>query len=70
MPKARPVSSPKPQNVEQERPKGHSTDTPCRYCGNDARKANVRRLRDQAVTFQVIVACSSCGARFAALSRN
>jgi ribosomal protein S27E len=76
MPKARPVSSPNPTHVDEDRPAGHSTDDRCRYCGNEdtasaqsARKAR-KALRERARTFQVVVACVSCGAAFAALSRN
>jgi hypothetical protein len=75
MPKARPVTSPKALDVDENRPSGHSTEERCRYCGNDDRKSahrsrKARTLRERARTFQVVVACSSCGAAFAALSRN
>jgi DNA-directed RNA polymerase subunit M/transcription elongation factor TFIIS len=55
--------------VEEERPQRNST-TPCRSCGSDERARSARELRAAADTFQVIVACASCGAAFAALSRN
>lgn len=58
------------RRVEEERPKGKSTGTPCKSCGSDDRERNARELRDAANTFQVIVACATCGAAFAALSRN
>jgi ribosomal protein S14 len=55
--------------VEEERPPGRST-TPCRSCGSDERARTAKELREDAATFQVIVACATCGAAFAALSRN
>jgi uncharacterized Zn finger protein len=55
---------------EDERAGGNSTSQPCRYCGSDAEESNEKALREHAGTFQVIVACASCGAAFAALSRN
>jgi len=75
MPKARPVASPKALDVDEDRPSGKSTEARCRYCGNDERESpqrsrKARTLRERARTFQVVVACSSCGAAFAALSRN
>jgi hypothetical protein len=69
MPEARPVVSPKAICVEDERPQRNST-TPCRSCGSDAHARPAKELRKEAETFQVIVACASCGAAFAALSRN
>jgi uncharacterized Zn finger protein len=56
--------------VEDERQTGNSTSLPCRSCGRDAEQPNEKALREHAGTFQVIVACASCGAAFAALSRN
>jgi len=56
--------------VDEERPKGNSTSVPCRYCGNDAKSRDASELRLQPARYQVIVACASCGAAFAALSRN
>ena len=65
---------PKPPGVDDDRPAGQ-TDARCRYCGTedaehtpDVKRA--RDLREQARTFQVVVACASCGAAFAAISRN
>jgi len=55
--------------VDEERQKRNST-TPCRSCGSDERERAARTLREAGNTFQVIVACASCGAAFAALSRN
>jgi DNA-directed RNA polymerase subunit M/transcription elongation factor TFIIS len=69
MPEARPVVRPKPICVEDERPPRSST-TPCRSCGSDQHARPAKKLREAAETFQVIVACASCGAAFAALSRN
>ncbi|MFN2461353.1 MAG: hypothetical protein ABR591_11795 [Candidatus Velthaea sp.] len=56
--------------MDDERPNGNSTSLPCRYCGSNAEERNARDDRERAATFQVIVACASCGAAFAALSRN
>jgi DNA-directed RNA polymerase subunit M/transcription elongation factor TFIIS len=70
MPEARPVVSPKAEFVEEERPQQRNSTTPCRSCGNDEHARPARELREAADTFQVIVACASCGAAFAALSRN
>jgi hypothetical protein len=56
--------------VDEERSGGNSTSLPCRYCGSDADEPDEQTLREHAGTFQVIVACASCGAAFAALSRN
>jgi hypothetical protein len=61
---------PKATDVDEERPSGNSTSLPCRFCGSDAEQPNEKALREHAGTFQVIVACASCGAAFAALSRN
>jgi DNA-directed RNA polymerase subunit M/transcription elongation factor TFIIS len=61
--------SPKADFVEEERPQRNST-APCRSCGSDEHARPARELRAAAETFQVIVACASCGAAFAALSRN
>jgi len=69
MPEARPVVRPKALFVEEERPQRNSI-TPCRSCGSDEHARPARELREAAETFQVIVACASCGAAFAALSRN
>jgi hypothetical protein len=55
--------------VEDERPRRNST-TRCRSCGNDGRERSAHDVRKSADTFQVVVACASCGAAFAALSRN
>ena len=55
---------------ERPDPEGNSTSTRCRYCGNDETQTRSSELRDRGATFQVIVACASCGAAFAALSRN
>lgn len=57
-------------SVDEERPKGNSTSIPCRYCGNDAKSRDASEMRLQPARYQVIVACASCGAAFAALSRN
>jgi hypothetical protein len=70
MPKARPVISPNADRVEEEAPQQKSRTTPCSSCGSDARARSARELREAAATFQVIVGCSTCGAAFAALSRN
>jgi DNA-directed RNA polymerase subunit M/transcription elongation factor TFIIS len=56
--------------VDEERPKRNSTDAPCRSCGRDENERNAKQLRAAGSTFQVIVACATCGAAFAALSRN
>jgi DNA-directed RNA polymerase subunit RPC12/RpoP len=56
--------------VDDERSGGNSTSTRCRYCGSDEGDMRSSELRERAATFQVIVACASCGAAFAALSRN
>lgn len=60
----------KSEYVDEERPKGNSTQAPCRYCGNDAKSRDASELRLQPARYQVIVACASCGSAFAALSRN
>jgi hypothetical protein len=57
-------------SVGDEPSGGNSTSTRCRYCGSDADDERSSELRDRRATFQVIVACGSCGAAFAALSRN
>jgi len=69
-PKARPVAPQKPENVDEERPKRNSTNAPCRSCGSDDRTRVSRDVRVAGATFQVIVACATCGHAFAALSRN
>jgi hypothetical protein len=56
--------------VEDEASGGNSTSTRCRYCGSDDTEKRSSELRERGATFQVIVACASCGAAFAALSRN
>jgi len=56
--------------VDDERSRGNSTSTRCRYCGKHETDQRSSDLRDRGATFQVIVACASCGAAFAALSRN
>jgi DNA-directed RNA polymerase subunit M/transcription elongation factor TFIIS len=70
MPKARPVVGQKPQNVDEERSKRNTTNAPCRSCGTDERTRIARDARAAGATFQVIVACATCGHAFAALSRN
>jgi uncharacterized protein (DUF983 family) len=57
-------------NVDDEPARGNSTETHCRYCGSDEKDKRSDDFRDRGATFQVIVACASCGAAFAALSRN
>jgi len=56
--------------VTDDRPEGNSTSTRCRYCGSHEKDLRSTDLRDRGATFQVIVGCASCGAAFAALSRN
>jgi uncharacterized Zn finger protein len=56
--------------VDEERPKRNSTNAPCRSCGSDDRTRVARDVRAAGATFQVIVACATCGHAFAALSRN
>ncbi|BDE08002.1 hypothetical protein WPS_32780 [Vulcanimicrobium alpinum] len=56
--------------VHDERTGGNSTGTRCRYCGSHETDERSNDLRERGATFQVIVACASCGAAFAALSRN
>jgi hypothetical protein len=56
--------------VTDDRSGGNSTSTRCRYCGSHETDQRSSDLRDRGATFQVIVACASCGAAFAALSRN
>jgi hypothetical protein len=68
--KARPAVRKKPENVDEERPKRNSTNAPCRSCGSDERTRVARDVRVAGATFQVIVACATCGHAFAALSRN
>ncbi len=41
---------------------GNSTSTRCRYCGSNEKDLRSSDLRDRGATFQVIVACASCGA--------
>ena len=64
------VPSGKRDPVDDERSGVNSTSTRCRYCGSDEKDQRSSELRDRGATFQVIVACASCGAAFAALSRN
>jgi len=47
---------------------GNPTFVRCRYCGSE-RDAD-GALRRLARTYQVVVACGSCGTPFVALSRN
>jgi len=56
--------------VDEERSKRNSTNAPCRSCGTDERTRVARDARAAGATFQVIVACATCGHAFAALSRN
>jgi len=56
--------------VDEERSKRNSTKDPCRSCGSDDRTRVERDVRTAGATFQVIVACVTCGHAFAALSRN
>jgi DNA-directed RNA polymerase subunit RPC12/RpoP len=56
--------------VDDDRSRGNSTSTRCRYCGSHDKDKRSTDLRHRGTTFQVIVACASCGAAFAALSRN
>jgi hypothetical protein len=58
------------QKIVGDESERNSTSTRCRYCGSDATEERSNELRDRGATFQVIVACGSCGAAFAALSRN
>jgi DNA-directed RNA polymerase subunit M/transcription elongation factor TFIIS len=69
-PKARPVARQKAKIVDEERSKRNSTNAPCRSCGTDDRTRVERDVRRAGATFQVIVACATCGHAFAALSRN
>jgi uncharacterized Zn finger protein len=41
----------------------------CRYCGNE-NDPSQRGTRKLGRTYQVIVACASCGTSFVVLSRN
>jgi DNA-directed RNA polymerase subunit M/transcription elongation factor TFIIS len=68
--KARPAVRKKAENVDEERPKRKATNAPCRSCGSDDRTRVSRDARVAGATFQVIVACATCGHAFAALSRN
>jgi uncharacterized Zn finger protein len=56
--------------VDEERQQRNATNAPCRSCGSDDRTRIARDVRAAAGTFQVIVACATCGHAFAALSRN
>jgi uncharacterized Zn finger protein len=56
--------------VDEKSPKRNSTNAPCRSCGSDDRTRVARDVRVAGATFQVIVACATCGHAFAALSRN
>ena len=58
------------KTVDQERPKRNSTKSPCRSCGSDDRTRVARDVKAAGATFQVVVACATCGHAFAALSRN
>jgi DNA-directed RNA polymerase subunit M/transcription elongation factor TFIIS len=69
-PKARPVARQKAKIVDEVRSKRNSTKDPCRSCGSDDRTRVERDVRTAGATFQVIVACVTCGHAFAALSRN
>jgi DNA-directed RNA polymerase subunit M/transcription elongation factor TFIIS len=57
-------------DVAEERSKRNTTNAPCRSCGTDERTRVARDVRTAGATFQVIVACATCGHAFAALSRN
>jgi hypothetical protein len=70
VPKARPVARQKAEIVDEKRPKRNSTNAPCRSCGTSERTRVARDVRVAGATFQVIVACATCGHAFAALSRN
>jgi hypothetical protein len=70
VPQARPVIKQKPENVAEERSKRNSTKAPCRSCGIGASARVARDVKAAGATFQVIVACATCGHAFAALSRN
>jgi hypothetical protein len=53
-----------------ERKSGKKASVRCRQCGTDtdgARDNGAERLR---TTYQVLIACGSCGTPFVALSRN
>lgn len=69
-PEARPVTRQKAENVDEERSKRNSTNARCRSCGSDDRTRVSRDVSVAGATFQVIVACATCGHAFAALSRN
>jgi hypothetical protein len=56
--------------VNDDRSRGNSTSTRCRSCGSHDKDKPTTDPRHRGTTFQVIVACASCGAAFAALSRN
>jgi DNA-directed RNA polymerase subunit M/transcription elongation factor TFIIS len=56
--------------VDEQRPQKNSTNAPCRSCGSDERTRVSRDVKAAGSTFQVIVACATCGHAFAALSRN
>jgi DNA-directed RNA polymerase subunit M/transcription elongation factor TFIIS len=56
--------------VDEKSPKRNSTNAPCRSCGSNDRTRVARDVRVAGATFQVIVACATCGHAFAALSRN
>jgi uncharacterized Zn finger protein len=56
--------------VAEERSKRNSTNAPCKSCGVDGRARIARDVKAAGATFQVIVACATCGHAFAALSRN
>lgn len=47
-----------------------STSVPCKHCGYEPAENDSDATRAKTPTYQVIVACASCGHPFAALSRN
>jgi len=56
--------------VDDDRARGNSTETPCRYCGNDGDPKERPSYHERSQTYQVVVACASCGTPFVALSRS
>lgn len=56
--------------VDDDRSRGNSTETPCRYCGNDGDPKERPSYHERSQTYQVVVACASCGTPFVALSRS
>jgi DnaJ-class molecular chaperone len=67
---ARPVLGQKAEIVENDGPKSAAANIPCRSCGTSGQTRVARDVKTAGATFQVIVACATCGHAFAALSRN